>query len=124
VLGLAEAMVHDLQLTVLIQRSKCTTVEKSILLLQLLELVRNGGVVLIVYGQMHTLLYHSPGGVMLQVEQVLCILGHRCHVDAEVRVLEVRYDLKVLLPHRIFLIPNQEKRNRHHGRRGDSHTKR
>jgi hypothetical protein len=47
-LGLTEVIVRDLQLTVLIRRRKCTTVEKSILLLELLKLMRNGGVVLIV----------------------------------------------------------------------------
>jgi hypothetical protein len=112
-LGLAEVMVRDLQFLVLIQRRKCTTTEKSILLLQLLKLTRNGIVVLIVCGQMHTLLHDSPGGVMLQVEQVLRILGHRNHVGAEVRALEVRHGLKALLPHGVFLILNREKRDRH-----------
>jgi hypothetical protein len=113
-LGLTEVIVRDLQLTVLIRRRKCTTVEKSILLLELLKLMRNGGVVLIVWGQTHTLLHDSPGSVILQVEQVLWILGHRSHASTEVRALEVRYGLKALLPHGIFLIPNQEKRDRHH----------
>jgi hypothetical protein len=36
--------VHNLQLAVLIHRRKCTTAEKSVLMLQLLELVRDGGV--------------------------------------------------------------------------------
>jgi hypothetical protein len=108
-------MVRDLQLTVLIRRRKCTTVEKSILLLQLLELLRNGGVVLIVCRQTHTLLHDNPNGVKLQVEQVLHILGHRSHVSAKVRALEVRHGLKALLPHGIFLIPNHEKCDRHRG---------
>jgi hypothetical protein len=47
-LGLAEAMVHNLPLAVLVQRRKCTTVEKGILMLQLPKLVRDAGVVLIV----------------------------------------------------------------------------
>jgi hypothetical protein len=38
VLSLAEVTVCDLQLMVLIRRRKCTTIEKSILMLQLLEL--------------------------------------------------------------------------------------
>jgi hypothetical protein len=92
-LSLAEAMVHDLQFAVLIQRRKCTTVEKSILLLQLLELTRNGSVGLIVCGQMHMLLHDGPGGVMLQVEQVLCILHHHNHAGAEVRAVEIKHDL-------------------------------
>jgi hypothetical protein len=65
VLSLAKAMVHDLQLAVLVRKSKCTTAEKGILLLKLVELVRNGGVVFIVCGQMHTLLHDSAGSVML-----------------------------------------------------------
>jgi hypothetical protein len=52
------------------------------------------------------LLHDSPGGDMLQVEQVLCVLGHRSHAGAEVRALKVSHGLKALLPHGIFLIPN------------------
>jgi hypothetical protein len=120
VLDLAEAMICDLQLMVLIQRRKCTTAEESILLLHLLELMRNGGVVLIVCSQTHMRLHDRLGGVMLQVEQVLCVLGHRSHASAEVRALEIRHSLKVLLPHGIFLILNREKHNRHHGGSGEA----
>jgi hypothetical protein len=120
VLDLTEAMICDLQLTVLIRRRKCTTVEESILLLHLLELVRNGGVVLIVCSQTHARLHDSLGGVMLLVEQVLRVLGHRSHAGAEVRALEIRHSLKALLPHGIFLILNQEKHNRHHGGSGEA----
>jgi hypothetical protein len=42
--------------------------EKGILLLQLFKLVRNGGVVLIVCDQTHSLLQDGSGGVMLHVE--------------------------------------------------------
>jgi hypothetical protein len=115
-LSLTEAAVCDLQLVVLIRRRKCTTVEKSILLL---ELVRDGDVVLIVCGQTHTLLHDSPSGVILQVEQVLCILGHHSHASTTVRALKARYGLKVLLPHCIFLIPNREMSDRHHGDSGE-----
>jgi hypothetical protein len=97
VLNLAKVTVRDLQLAFLIQRRKCTTIEKSILLLQLLELARNAGVVLIVCGQMHTLLYDNPDGVMLQVEQVLHVQDHRSHANAKVRVLKVRHSPKALL---------------------------
>jgi hypothetical protein len=93
--------------------------EVSILLLQLLELVRNGGFVLIVCGRMHMLLQDSPGGVMLQVEQVLCIIGHHSQASIEVRALLVRHILKALLPHRIFLILNREKHVRHCGGSGE-----
>jgi hypothetical protein len=120
VLDLVKVVVRVLQLTVMIRRRKCTIAEKSILLLQLLELVRDGSIVLIVCGQTHTLLHESSCGVMLQVEQVLRILGHRSHAGAEVRALEVRYGLKTLLPHRIFLILNQEKCDRHHCGSGEA----
>jgi hypothetical protein len=46
---------------------------------------------------------------MLQVEHVLCVLGHRSHADTKVRALEVRNSLKVLLPYDVFLILNREK---------------
>jgi hypothetical protein len=73
-----------------------------------------------VCGQMHTLLHDSSGGVVLQVEQVLRILGHRSHAAIEVRAVEVRHGLQVLLPHGIFLIPNGEKHDGHHGGSGEA----
>jgi hypothetical protein len=71
-------------------------VGKGILMLQLLKLMRNGGVALIVCGQTHTLLHDSPGGVMLQLEQVMHILGHRSHAGVQVRALDVRHSLTLL----------------------------
>jgi hypothetical protein len=68
--------------------------------------------VLLICGQMHMLLHVDPGGVVLQVEQVLCILGHCNHPGAEVGALEVRHGLKMLLSYRVLLILNQEKRDR------------
>jgi hypothetical protein len=115
VLGLAKAVVRDFQLTVLIRRRKCTTLEKSILKLQLLELVSNDGVAHIVCNQMHTLLYDSPSSLMPEAEQVLHVLGHHSHAGIEVRVPKVRHGLKALLPHGVFLVPNQEKRDGHRG---------
>jgi hypothetical protein len=38
-------------------------------------------------GHSQTLLDDGIGGVPLQVEHVLCILGHRSHADMEVRTL-------------------------------------
>jgi hypothetical protein len=49
---------------------------------------------------------------VLEVEQVLCIPGQQSHPGVELRALEVGHGLKVLLPHEILLIPNQEKRDR------------
>jgi hypothetical protein len=82
-------------------------------MLQMLKLAQNGSVVLIVCDQMHTLVHDGSSGVMLQVEQVLHVLGHHSHADVDVRTLEVGHDRKVLLPHGIFLIPNWEKCDGH-----------
>jgi hypothetical protein len=62
--------------------------------------------VLIVRGQTHTLLHEGSCGVVLQVEQV--------------RAFEVGHGLEALLPHRIFLILNQEKCDRHHRGSGEA----
>jgi hypothetical protein len=51
--------------------------------------------VLIIRGQMHTLLHDDFGGVMLQVEQVLGVLGHRSHAGVEVWALKVGHSLAV-----------------------------
>jgi hypothetical protein len=80
----------------------------------------HGSVVIIICGQLHTLLHDSPGGVMLQVEQVLCVLGHHRHANTEVRALKVRHGLKTLLPHGIFLILNQKKCDQHRGGSNDA----
>jgi hypothetical protein len=53
------------------------------------------------------MLYAGSGGVVLQVEQVLHVLGHHSHHDAEAGALEVRHGLKMLLPYVVLLIPNQ-----------------
>jgi hypothetical protein len=70
--------------------------------------------VTILCGQMHTLLHDSSGCVVLQVQQVLHVLGHCSHAGIEVGALEVRHGLKVLLPHGIFLILNKERHDRHY----------
>jgi hypothetical protein len=49
---------------------------------------------------------------MLEVEQVLHVPGQQSHPDVEVRALEVGHDHKALLPYRVLLIPNWEKRDR------------
>jgi hypothetical protein len=49
---------------------------------------------------------------VLEVKQVLRVPGQLCHPDVELRALEVRHSLKVLLPYGVLLIPNQEKRDR------------
>jgi hypothetical protein len=69
---------------------------------------------------MHTLLHDGPGGVVLQVGQVLCVFGQRNQTSAEVRALEVGHNLKALLPHMVLLITIREKWARHHRGSGDA----
>jgi hypothetical protein len=77
-----------------------------------LNLSCGGGGTLLVRRQMRTLLPGCPSGVVLEVEQVLRVLGQQSHPDVEVRALEVGHGLKMLLPYGVLLIPNREKRDR------------
>jgi hypothetical protein len=61
VLGLAEAMVHNLQLAVLVRRRNYTITEKVILMLQLCKLMRDGIVVLIICVHTQALLDDGHG---------------------------------------------------------------
>jgi hypothetical protein len=79
---------------------------------QPLNLSCGGGGTLLIRRQTRTLLPGCPGGVVLEVEQVLCILGQRSHPVMKVRVIEVGHGLKMLLPYRVLLILNWEKRDR------------
>jgi hypothetical protein len=74
----------------------------------------------VVCGHTQALLDDGPSEVVLQVEQVLCILVHHSHTCVEVRALGVRHGLKVLLPHGIPLIMNREGCDRHCGSSGDA----
>jgi hypothetical protein len=64
---------------------------------QPLNLSCGGGGTLLVCRQTHTLLPGCPCGVVLEVEQVLHVLGQRSHSGVEVRALEVGHNLKMLL---------------------------
>jgi hypothetical protein len=77
-----------------------------------LDLSSGSGGTLLVRRQMCMLLPGYPRGVVLEVEQVLHVLGQRSHPGVEVRALEVRHDLKTLLPYGILLILNWEKHDR------------
>jgi hypothetical protein len=79
---------------------------------QPLELTRSCGGVLLICCQTHTLLHDGLGGVVLEVEQVLRVSSQRSHPRVEVRALEVRHGLNVLLPYGVLLILNREKRDR------------
>jgi hypothetical protein len=63
-----------------------------------LNLTGGGSGTLLIWRQMRTLLHDCPGGVVLEVEQVLCIPGQRSDPGVEVRALKVRHSLKALLP--------------------------
>jgi hypothetical protein len=78
--------------------------EKVIRILQLRKLAWDGDVALVISGHTQALLDDSPGGDVLHVEQVLCILSHHSHAHMEERALGVRYGLKALLPHGVSLI--------------------
>jgi hypothetical protein len=84
----------------------------GILMPQPPNLSSGGGGALLVRRQMRMLLLGCPHGVVLEVEQVLCILGQRSHPGVEMRALEVGHSLTTLLPYGVLLIPNQEKRDR------------
>jgi hypothetical protein len=77
-----------------------------------LNLVRGGGGTLLIRRQTHMLLPGCPGDVVLEVEQVLRVLGQRSHPSVEVRAHEVGHGLKALLPYMVLLILNQEKHDR------------
>jgi hypothetical protein len=79
---------------------------------QPMNLMSGGGGTLLVRCQTHTMLHACPGSVVLEVEQVLCILGQRSHPSMEVRALDVRHNLKALLPYGVLLILNREKHDR------------
>jgi hypothetical protein len=105
-LSVTKATVNLLYLTVHLCRWPCTTAEDGILMPQPPNLSCGGGGTLPVHCQTHTLLPDCPHGVVLEVEQVLHVLGQRSHPSMEVRVLEVGHGLKMLLPYGVLLILN------------------
>jgi hypothetical protein len=94
--------------------------EDGILMPQPLNLSCGGGGTLLIRRQTRTLLPGCPGGVVLEVEQVLRVVGQRSHPGVEVRALEVGHGLKTLLPYKVLLIPNREKRDRQCCSSGDA----
>jgi hypothetical protein len=66
-------------------------------------------------GQPQMLLDNGLDSVPLQVEHVLCILGHRSHVGMKVRTLRVSHGLKTLPPHGLLLLVNRKQCDRHRG---------
>jgi hypothetical protein len=79
---------------------------------QPLNLAGGGGGILLICHQTCTLLYAYPGGVVLEVEQVLYIPSQQSHPGVEERALEVGHSLNALLPYGVLLIPNWEKLDR------------
>jgi hypothetical protein len=74
---------------------------------------------LLIRRQTCTLLPGCPCSVVLEVEQVMRVLGQRSHPGVEVRALEVGHGLKMLLPYGVLLIPNREKHDRQCCRSGE-----
>jgi hypothetical protein len=107
-LSVAEATIRDLQLPVLLGRRNCTTTEMVILALQLCELPRCGGVVLLTSSHAKMLLNDCRVSVVLQVEQTLGILSHRSDACVVMSTLGVGYSLNMLLLHRISLVAKQK----------------
>jgi hypothetical protein len=99
-------------LAVLLYRWMCTAVKDGILMPQPLNLTGGYSGTLLVRHQTCTLLHDCPSGVVLKVEQVMCVPGQQSHPGVEVRTLEVGHGLKTLLPYEVLLIPNWEKRDR------------
>jgi hypothetical protein len=66
-------------------------------------------------GHPQTLPDDGLDGVPLQVEHVLCVLGHHSHAGVEVRTLWVGHVQKTLPPHGLLLLADQEQHNRHRG---------
>jgi hypothetical protein len=64
-LGLAEAMIRDLELPILLGRRNCTTTEKVILTLLVCELTRGQNVALLISSHAETLLKDSRSCVVL-----------------------------------------------------------
>jgi hypothetical protein len=71
---------------------------------QPLNLMDSGSGTLLARRQTCTLLHACPGGVVLEVEQVLRVPSQQSHSNVEVRALEVRHGLKALLPYGVLLI--------------------
>jgi hypothetical protein len=66
---------------------------------QPLNLMDGGSGTLLAHRQTRTLLHAYPGGVVLEVEQVLRVPGQRRHPGVEVMALEVGHGLEALLPY-------------------------
>jgi hypothetical protein len=62
-------------------------------------------------GHPQMLLYDGLDSVPLQVEHVLCVLGHRSHASVKVRTLCVGHVLKMLPPHGLLLLTDREQRD-------------
>jgi hypothetical protein len=79
---------------------------------QPLNLSCGGGGTLLIRCQTRMLLSDCLSGVVLEIEQVMCVLGQQSHPDVEVRALDIGHSLKTLLPYEVLLIPNREKHDR------------
>jgi hypothetical protein len=104
VLSLTKATVRDLQLEVILHRPKCPLAEDSVLTTHPLKRMRREGGLLRVCVQTHMLLDDDAAHVVLQVEQVLYVLGHLHPSDAELWAHEVTGSHMALVPLGFLLI--------------------
>jgi hypothetical protein len=79
---------------------------------QPLNLPSGGDGTLLVRRQTRMLQHAYPGGVVLEVQQVLRVPSQQSHPGMKVRALDIGHSLKALLPHGVLLILNREKRDR------------
>jgi hypothetical protein len=77
--------------------------------------MRRVGGMLHVCIQTHTLLDNDAARVVLQVEQVLCVLGHLRPSSIELWACEVASGLKTLAPLRLLLDVDRKEHDRHVG---------
>jgi hypothetical protein len=79
---------------------------------QPLQLERCADSLLLIHIQTRTMLNDDAANVVLQVEQVLYVLGHMCPTGAELWAREVASGLKVPVPCGILLVPDREQSDR------------
>jgi hypothetical protein len=112
-LSLAEAVVRDLKLMVLVRRWRCTAVEDGVCMPQLLD-------VLLKRARVQMLLYDGPASARLQVKHVLRVPDQCSYASVEVGPLGVGHGLKAMLPHRILLVTDRKEHDWHHGGVGEA----
>jgi hypothetical protein len=102
-----------MQLKVLLRGSNHPLTEDAVLTTHLLQLVRCVGGLLRVCLQTHMLLDDNATGVVLEVEQVLRVVGHLRPSSTELWAGEVTSGLEVLVPLGLLLLTDRKEHDRH-----------